>query len=261
MQNNPVMANYEFLLLALFNSTYYKRALYLHVDVSTIVDEQLEAQHPAGGGSSQMQRRAAVVVGLINVGTAVHQFSGHRVLPRVTGHVERCVPKTIGLISLTGDRQERQSMNMKYNMLCNLKASSSTFNNTILYRIQYMKNCLPEQLQLFITSLPPLPVLTDIWPHQTVHWQQQHEVECNLVCPCTSHQHRETPAASQPPHVLKEMVNIYFNARPSRTTFILPLGSQSVAQLSPISTKQYNSVWYSTQLFGFPLSKLWMVSK
>lgn len=59
-----------------------------------------------------MQRRAAVVVGLIDVGAAVHQLSGHSVLPRVTGHVERCVPKNVGFISLR-DGGEKQFRSIK----------------------------------------------------------------------------------------------------------------------------------------------------
>lgn len=59
-----------------------------------------------------MQRRAAVVVGLIDVGAAVHQLSGHSVLPHVTGHVERCVPKNVGFISLR-DGGEKQLKSVK----------------------------------------------------------------------------------------------------------------------------------------------------
>lgn len=57
-----------------------------------------------------MKRRAAKVVGLIDVGTTVHQLSGHSVLPCVTGHVERCVPTNVRLISLR-DRGGKQLMN------------------------------------------------------------------------------------------------------------------------------------------------------
>lgn len=55
-----------------------------------------------------MQRRATVVVGLIDVGTAVNQLGGHSVLPGVTGHVERCVPQNICFIDLRGDWSEKQ---------------------------------------------------------------------------------------------------------------------------------------------------------
>lgn len=47
-----------------------------------------------------MQRRAAMVVGLIDVCTAVHQLHDHRLQAHVAGHMERCVSRSIGLISL-----------------------------------------------------------------------------------------------------------------------------------------------------------------
>lgn len=47
-----------------------------------------------------MQRRAAISVGLINIGTTVDQLIGHSVLPSVTSHVQRRVPISVTVINL-----------------------------------------------------------------------------------------------------------------------------------------------------------------
>lgn len=52
-----------------------------------------------------MQWCVALMVGLVDVGAAVHQFSGYRVLTRVTGHVKSRVPKTVLFIGLKISRQ------------------------------------------------------------------------------------------------------------------------------------------------------------
>lgn len=57
--------------------------------------------------------------------------------------------------------------------------------------------------------LPPKPLSVDIWWHLTVHWWLQHGGECNPVYLCMSHLHCKTPAASQPPSVLKNGIKIY----------------------------------------------------
>ena len=80
--------------------------LYLHVDISTIVNEQLETQHPAGGGGGQVQRCVAVVIWLVDVSTIVHQLIGHSVLSHVARHVEGRVSKGVGLISLRDSKRE-----------------------------------------------------------------------------------------------------------------------------------------------------------
>lgn len=53
-----------------------------------------------------MQWRIAMVVSLIDVGTAVHKLGGHSVLSHVAGHVECCVSKNVGLISLRSRRRK-----------------------------------------------------------------------------------------------------------------------------------------------------------
>lgn len=60
-----------------------------------------------------MQRCAAVVVGLSDIGATVYQLSGHSVLPGKTGHMERCVPKNVCFISLKGDAREKQLLKIK----------------------------------------------------------------------------------------------------------------------------------------------------
>lgn len=56
-----ILANdYNLATHILINLFFSERVTHLHADVSTIVDEQLKTQHPAGGRGSQMQRRAAV---------------------------------------------------------------------------------------------------------------------------------------------------------------------------------------------------------
>lgn len=74
--------------------------VYLHVDVGAVINKHLEAECAAGGGGSQMHGRVALVVGLVDVGAAVHQLRGGRVLPRVAGQVQRRVPRHVGFISL-----------------------------------------------------------------------------------------------------------------------------------------------------------------
>lgn len=51
-----------------------------------------------------MQWCAAMSVGLINVGTIVHQLVGHGVLPSVACHVQRRVPISITVINLKKER-------------------------------------------------------------------------------------------------------------------------------------------------------------
>lgn len=74
--------------------------VHLHIDVDTIVDEQLEAQHPAGGRCGQVQWRAAVVVGLSDVCATVDQLGGQRVVPIQAGHVESRVAENVCVVSL-----------------------------------------------------------------------------------------------------------------------------------------------------------------
>lgn len=76
--------------------------VHLHVDVNAIVDEQLEAKHAAGGRCSEVQRRAAMVVGLIDVGATVDQLGGHCVVTIQAGHVKSRVAENVCVVSLTG---------------------------------------------------------------------------------------------------------------------------------------------------------------
>ena len=48
------------------------------------------------GGSSEVQRGEALIVGLADIGTVVYQLADDSILTVKTGHVERCVPKNVG---------------------------------------------------------------------------------------------------------------------------------------------------------------------
>lgn len=79
--------------------------VYLHIDVNAVVDEQLEAQHAAGGRCGQVQWRAAVVVGLSDVSATVDQFGGHCVVAIQAGHVESRVAENVCVVSLLGTKK------------------------------------------------------------------------------------------------------------------------------------------------------------
>lgn len=72
----------------------------LHVDISSIVHQQLKAQGPIGGDGCQVQGCAATLVGLVHVGAAVHQLIGHCLLTRVARHVQCGVAEGIWLVDL-----------------------------------------------------------------------------------------------------------------------------------------------------------------
>ncbi len=72
----------------------------LHVDISTVVDQQLQAESPVSGHGSQVQGSVAAVVGLVDVGPTVDQLVGYALLSRVAGHMESSVSKGIRLINL-----------------------------------------------------------------------------------------------------------------------------------------------------------------
>lgn len=59
----------------------------LHVDVSPIVDQQLQTEGAVGGHSSQVQGAEASLVGLINVSAAVNQLICDCFLPHITGYM------------------------------------------------------------------------------------------------------------------------------------------------------------------------------
>lgn len=77
---------------------------YLYVDVGPVVDQELQAERPVCGGGSKVQRGEALVVGLADVGAVIDQLADDSVLTVETGHVERRVPKRIGLIYLLSER-------------------------------------------------------------------------------------------------------------------------------------------------------------
>lgn len=79
---------------------------HLHIDVNTVVDEQLEAQHAAGGRCGQVQWCAAVVVGLSDVSATVDQLGGHSVMAIQAGHVESRVPENVCVVSLQVQKRE-----------------------------------------------------------------------------------------------------------------------------------------------------------
>lgn len=73
---------------------------HLHIDVSPVVDQELQTACSVGGSCSKMQWRESLVVGLADVGAAVNQLAGDHVLAVKAGQVERCVPKRVGFINL-----------------------------------------------------------------------------------------------------------------------------------------------------------------
>lgn len=73
---------------------------YLLVDISPIIDQQLQAEGTVGGDSSQMQRGVAALVGLVDISSIVDELSSHSLLPHVTCYMECSVSKAIWLINL-----------------------------------------------------------------------------------------------------------------------------------------------------------------
>lgn len=83
------------------------RPAYLYVDVSTIVDQKLQAQRSVGGGSGEVQRSEALIVGLADIGAVVDELADDSVLTVKTRHVQRCVPKPVGLVDLLPRRDNK----------------------------------------------------------------------------------------------------------------------------------------------------------
>lgn len=73
---------------------------YLVVDISPVINQQLQAEGAIGGDSSHMQRCETLVVWLVNIGSSVHQLNSHSILAQVASDVQSCVSKGIGLIDL-----------------------------------------------------------------------------------------------------------------------------------------------------------------
>lgn len=73
---------------------------YLHIDISPVVDQELQTECSVCGGCSKMQRSESLVVGLADVGAAVNQLAGDCVLAIKAGQVERRVPKCVGFVNL-----------------------------------------------------------------------------------------------------------------------------------------------------------------
>lgn len=87
--------------------------VHLHIDVDAIVDEQLEAQHAAGRRCGQVQRRAAVVVGLSDISATVDQLGGHCVVAIQAGHVESCVAENVCVVCLQVKRRRKKTISGK----------------------------------------------------------------------------------------------------------------------------------------------------
>lgn len=73
---------------------------YLHVDIGPVVDQELQTERSVCGSCGKMQRSEPLVVGLADVGAAVDQLAGDRVLAVKAGKVERRVPKCVGFVNL-----------------------------------------------------------------------------------------------------------------------------------------------------------------
>lgn len=73
---------------------------YLVIDISPVIDQQLQAESAIGRDCSHMQRREALVIRLVDIGSCIHQLNSHSILAQVAGDVQSCVSKSIGLIDL-----------------------------------------------------------------------------------------------------------------------------------------------------------------
>lgn len=74
--------------------------VYLHIDVSPIVDKKLQAERSMCRGRGKVQWGESLVVWLADIGTVVDQLTHYSVLTIKTGHMERCVSKRVGFIDL-----------------------------------------------------------------------------------------------------------------------------------------------------------------
>lgn len=79
---------------------------YLHVNISPVVDQELQTECSVCGGSSEVQRGEAFVVGLADVGAVVDQLTDDGILAVETGDVERRVAEGIGLVNLLAHRRK-----------------------------------------------------------------------------------------------------------------------------------------------------------
>ena len=70
------------------------------VDIRPVIDQQLQTQRAIGGDCSHVQRREALVVRLVDIGSCIHQLDSHSILAQVAGDVQSCVSKSVGLINL-----------------------------------------------------------------------------------------------------------------------------------------------------------------
>lgn len=77
-----------------------EREDHLHVDVSSVVDQELEAEGTVRGCSGKVQRGEAFVVGLTHISAMVNQLTHHSILTIKACHVQSRVPKRIGFIYL-----------------------------------------------------------------------------------------------------------------------------------------------------------------
>jgi hypothetical protein len=73
---------------------------HLVVDISPIIDQQLQAESAIGGDCSHMQWCEALIIWLVDIGSCIHQLNSHSILAQVTGDVQSCVSKSVGLINL-----------------------------------------------------------------------------------------------------------------------------------------------------------------
>lgn len=73
---------------------------HLVVDIGPIIDQELQAEGAIGGDCCHVQRREALVIRLVDIGSCIHQLNSHGILAQVAGDVQSCVSKSIGLIDL-----------------------------------------------------------------------------------------------------------------------------------------------------------------
>lgn len=77
-----------------------EREGHLHVDVSAVVDQELQAEGAVRGRGGEVERGEAFVVGLTHVGAVVNQLAHHGILAVKARYVQSRVPKRIGFVDL-----------------------------------------------------------------------------------------------------------------------------------------------------------------
>lgn len=77
-----------------------EREDHLDVDISSVVDQELQAESAVRGRSSKVERGETFVVRLTHISTVVNQLTHHSILTIKAGYMQSRVSKCIGFINL-----------------------------------------------------------------------------------------------------------------------------------------------------------------